>query len=227
MSTMVQNNLYIEEGWWEALGEEFEKPYMRALQGFLQEEVKKGQVIYPLEECIFNAFVMTPFNKVKVVILGQDPYHNPGQAHGLSFSVQPGVEPPPSLKNIYKEIEEDLGIKPPSHGHLVSWAKQGVLLLNATLTVRENEPRSHYGQGWETFTDTAIRKLSQRKEPLVFMLWGKSAKEKISIIENTPARHLILEAPHPSPFSVHSGFFGCKHFSKANSFLKEPIDWRL
>lgn len=215
---------YLEEGWWEVLKEEFEKPYMLALQAFLQEEVKKGQVIYPPEECIFNAFMMTPFHKVKVVILGQDPYHNPGQAHGLSFSVQPGVEPPPSLKNIYKEIAEDLDVKPPLHGHLVSWAKQGVLLLNATLTVRENEPRSHYGQGWETFTDTAIRKLS-RKEPLVFMLWGKSAKEKASLIEK--GRHLILEAPHPSPFSVHSGFFGCKHFSKANSFLKEPIDWRL
>jgi uracil-DNA glycosylase len=222
--------LYMEEGWAEALKEEFEKPYMRDLQAFLASEVAAGSVIYPPQNQIFTAFCETPFSKVKVVIVGQDPYHNPGQAHGLSFSVAKGVSIPPSLRNMYQELKSDLGISPPNHGYLLAWAKQGVLMLNATLTVRANEPKSHYGKGWEQFTDAAIQKLARVKKNLVFLLWGKSAKEKCEHIVKG-ANHLMLEAPHPSPYSASSGFFSCKHFSKANDFLRkngeEPIDWTL
>lgn len=229
---MEETKIYMEEKWLEVLQDEFEKPYMKDLQEFLANELAQGKVIYPPQELIFNAFCQTPFNKVKAVIMGQDPYHNPGQAHGLAFSVPPGVTPPPSLQNIFKEISADLKIPPPKHGCLLSWAKQGVLLLNATLTVRANEPRSHYGKGWERFTDAAIQKLAQQKKSIVFILWGKSAQEKCEhIVKESNQGHLLLEAPHPSPYSAHSGFLGCRHFSKANQFLikngKDPIDWRL
>lgn len=225
-------NIYMEERWLHELKEEFQKPYMKELQQFLREEIKSGKTVYPPQEYIFNALCETPFDRAKVIIIGQDPYHNPGQAHGLSFSVVKGVTPPPSLKNIYKEIESDLGIAPPAHGSLLSWAKQGVLLLNATLTVRENEPKSHYGRGWETFTDAIIERLLEKKKNLVFLLWGKSAKEKCdNVMKGRSEGHLILEAPHPSPYSASSGFFGCKHFSKTNQFLKEhgieEIDWSV
>lgn len=230
MSATEEKALLMEEGWLKELKEEFEKPYMKDLQAFLREEIASGKTVYPPQELIFNAFCQTPFHKVKVVIMGQDPYHNPKQAHGLSFSVPVGVAPPPSLKNIFQELKEDLKIPAAPHGCLLSWAKQGVLLLNATLTVRENEPKSHYGKGWESFTDAAIRKLAEKKDALVFLLWGKSAQEKCEHIVKDK-RHLLLESPHPSPFSVHSGFFGCRHFSKANQFLekhgKTPIDWRV
>jgi uracil-DNA glycosylase len=214
----------METSWLERLEEEFEKPYMKELESFLAKEES-----YPPLKDVFNAFCYTPFDEVKVVIMGQDPYHGAGQAHGLSFSVPKGVAVPPSLGNIYKELRDDLGIPPSSHGCLIEWAKQGVLLLNATLTVRPNEPKSHYGQGWETFTDRAVALLCERKEPIVFLLWGKSAAERGDSISSKT--HLALKAPHPSPFSAHSGFFGCRHFSKTNEFLKRngmtPINWAL
>ncbi len=222
----------LEKSWHEVLKEEIEKPYVKGLKAFLEEEKRNGAVVYPPEELVFNAFSHTPFGKVKVVIVGQDPYHGPGQAHGLCFSVQKGVEPPPSLKNIFKELEADLGVKQALHGCLTSWADQGVLLLNATLTVRANQPKSHYGKGWEQFTDAVIAKVSEKDDGVIFVLWGKSAQEKFAHVEkkeSTP--HLVLMAAHPSPFSVHSGFFGCRHFSKINEQLKKwgktPIDWEL
>lgn len=223
----------MEKSWLEKLNAEFDKPYIKNLKAFLSEELKKNHVIYPPEEQIFEAFCHAAFDDIKVVIVGQDPYHNPNQAHGLSFSVTKEVKSPPSLQNIYKELHDDLGIPIPSHGFLQSWAKQGVLLLNATLTVRANEPKSHYGKGWERFTDTVIEKLSEKQDPIVFLLWGKSAQEKCenvpSLQGNTP--HLILKAAHPSPYSASNGFFGCKHFSKANAFLqkhgKSPVDWNI
>jgi len=220
----------LAKNWHEILKEEIQKPYIQKLKEFLNEERTAGKVVYPPEDQIFHAFGHTPYEEVKVVIMGQDPYHGAGQAHGMSFSVRKGVRLPPSLQNIYKEIEEDLGIPPANTGCLSGWAKQGVLLLNATLTVRAKEPKSHYGMGWEQFTDAVIAKLAERKEPMVFMLWGKSAKEKCDHLLKQ-SHHVVLTAPHPSPYSAHSGFFGCRHFSKANEHLekwgKSPIDWSI
>ena len=223
-------NPKFETGWKKALAEEFGADYMKELEKKLVEEMKSGIVIYPPSKQIFNAFKLTPFKKVKVVILGQDPYHGKGQAHGLSFSVPNGVKPPPSLVNIFKEIENDLAVKPPktpTNGNLESWAKQGVLLLNAILTVRANNPASHRNLGWEKLTDAAIKTLSDKRERIVFLLWGKFAQEKESLIDIS--KHLVLKAPHPSPFSANSGFFGCKHFSKTNDYLiktgQTPIAW--
>jgi uracil-DNA glycosylase len=221
-------NPAIEESWKSVLEPEFSSPYFLKLKALLLEEKSKHHV-YPPGSQIFSAFNHTPFYDVKVVILGQDPYHGPGQAHGLCFSVPMGVESPPSLINIFKEIESDLGIARPNHGNLEQWAKQGVLLLNATLTVRARLAGSHQNKGWETFTDAAIRALSDKREGLIFLLWGNYAIAKRELIDAT--KHHILTAPHPSPFSVHRGFFGCKHFSKTNQILegqgKEPIDWRI
>lgn len=220
----------LAKNWHEALKEEIDRPYVKELKDFLGGEKKEGQIIYPPDPLVFHAFGYTPYEKVKVVIMGQDPYHGPGQAHGMSFSVPCGVPAPPSLKNIFKEIEDDLHIPPPQTGCLASWAKQGVLLLNATLTVRAGQPKSHYGKGWERFTDAVIAKLAERKDPIVFLLWGKSAKEKCAhLLAHT--HHVVLTAAHPSPYSAHDGFFGCRHFSKANRHLeewgKEPIDWSV
>ncbi|MCB1181750.1 MAG: uracil-DNA glycosylase [Chlamydiia bacterium] len=218
----------LEKSWQDALVDEWEKPYMQQLVDFLTAERRSGIPIYPSSQEVFNAFHYTHFDQVKVVIVGQDPYHGPGQAHGLSFSVQKGLKLPPSLQNIFKEIESDLGMIAPESGCLINWAKQGVLLLNAVLTVREGAPRSHYGKGWEIFTDAVIAKLAAKEDAIIFILWGKSAQEKCChFLENH--QHFVLTAPHPSPFSVHTGFFGCSHFSKANNFLKSqgkvPIDW--
>lgn len=220
----------IENSWKNVLKSEFEQPYFHDLAQWIKWEKQSGKVIYPPGNMIFNAFEQTPVDKVKVVILGQDPYHGPGQAHGLSFSVPAGVKPPPSLVNIFKEIAADLGVSMPAgHGDLSSWAKQGVLLLNASLTVRANEPGSHAKIGWMTFTDSVIQSLSEKKSGLVFMLWGKFAQEKASLID--AQKHYILQAAHPSPFSADKGFFGCRHFSKANEWLMkkglDPIDWQL
>lgn len=217
--------------WHEVLKEELAKHYIANLKKFLAQEKAENKIIYPPEELIFNAFLHTPFDKVKVIIMGQDPYHGQGQAHGLSFSVPCGIPQPPSLKNIFKEQNQDLNISLPKEGCLSSWAKQGVLLLNATLTVRANEPKSHYGRGWEIFTDAVIAKLVERKDPLIFVLWGKSAQEKIgAILEAKTTSHVVLTAAHPSPYSAQ-GFFGCRHFSKINEALrkwgKEPIHWQL
>jgi uracil-DNA glycosylase len=233
MAPVAEKIALMEASWLEQLKGEFEKPYMKMLERFLAEEIRLGAVVYPPFEDVFNAFCQTPYSKTKVVIIGQDPYHGPGQAHGLSFSVPKGVGAPPSLQNIFKELKEDLGIAPPNHGCLIDWAKQGVLLLNATLTVRANEPKSHHGRGWETFTDRVVQLLCAREEPLAFLLWGKSAQDKFQHIqmEGKLKRHLVLSAAHPSPFSAHSGFFGCRHFSKVNDFLlgsgQVPIDWRI
>lgn len=214
--------------WDEIIGGEFEKDYYIRLREFLKSEYST-KTIYPSMYDIFNALKHTSYEDVKVVILGQDPYHEPGQAHGLSFSVKPGVPQPPSLVNIFKEIKEDLGIEPPNHGYLESWASEGVLLLNAVLTVRRAQANSHQGKGWEIFTDTVIKKLNERNEPMVFMLWGANARSKKTLITN-PA-HLVLEAPHPSPLSAYRGFFGCRHFSRANEFLVEngqkPVNWAI
>jgi uracil-DNA glycosylase len=207
---------------------EFETEYFSKLTTFVREEYRT-KTVYPPPKLVFNAFDLCPFDEVKVVILGQDPYHGKGQAHGLSFSVQEGVVVPPSLKNIYKELHDDIGTEIPVTGDLTPWARQGVLLLNATLTVLAGKPLSHHGKGWEEFTRVAIQKLSDEREHLVFMLWGKSAQERGVGIDR--AKHLVLEAPHPSPYSASSGFFGCKHFSKTNEYLKEhgiaEIDWRI
>ena len=212
--------------WDKKIGCEFEKPYYLALREFLKEEYRQ-KVIYPSMYDIFNALKATPYHKVKAVILGQDPYHGPGQAHGLCFSVQKGVQPPPSLQNIFKELQSDIGMPIPKGGYLQPWAEEGVLLLNTTLTVRGGQPLSHKGQGWETFTDAVISALNQKEEPIVFLLWGSPARAKKALLNNP--RHLILEAPHPSPLSAYHGFFGCKHFSKCNRFLVQngiaPIRW--
>ncbi len=225
---MSTNTVQIEESWKQLLSAEFEADYFKTLKDFIVEE-KKKYTIYPPGKYIFSAFDKTPVAKVKVVILGQDPYHGEGQAHGLCFSVQKGVKPPPSLVNIFKELQSDLQIAIPNNGNLEKWAEQGVFLLNATLTVRANNPRSHFGKGWEKFTDVAIKKLSESRTNLVFMLWGNDARLKEKLIN--PSKHLILKTVHPSPFSVYNGFFGCKHFSKANQYLTEkglePIDWQL
>jgi uracil-DNA glycosylase len=219
----------IESSWKEALKDEFQKSYFEQIVMFLKHEKALGKTIYPQGNQIFNAFDKTPFDKVRVVILGQDPYHGPGQAHGLCFSVQKGIKPPPSLVNIYKEMNADLGIPIAQTGDLTPWAENGVLLLNAILTVRNGEPASHSKIGWETFTDAVIRTISNKKEGVVFMLWGKFAQDKQVLIDGT--QHHILKAAHPSPFSADKGFFGCKHFSKANELLirqgKEPVNWQL
>ena len=218
----------IRGDWARALQDEYKKPYYKNLYLTLIDEYKKYR-IFPPSDDIFNAFHMTPLEKVKVVILGQDPYHNDGQAHGLSFSVKPEVEIPPSLVNIYKELHDDLGCRIPDNGCLTKWADQGVLLLNTVLTVRAHQANSHKGIGWEEFTDAAIRALNREDRPIVFMLWGTPARRKKAMLDNP--RHLILEAPHPSPLSAYRGFFGCRHFSQANEFLKfhgqEPIDWQI
>ncbi|MDO4545372.1 MAG: uracil-DNA glycosylase [Bacillota bacterium] len=214
--------------WDDVLKGEFEKDYYLKLREFLKKEYSM-RIIYPDMYHIFNALKFTPYEKVKAVILGQDPYHQPGQAHGLCFSVQKGVPQPPSLVNIFKELESDLGITPPSHGNLESWAKNGVLLLNTVLTVRKNSANSHKGKGWETFTDRVIELLNQRQEPMVFILWGANAKAKESLI--TGWQHCVLKGAHPSPLSAHNGFWGGKYFSRANEFLEsagqEPIDWSI
>ncbi|MCX2585392.1 uracil-DNA glycosylase [Pedobacter sp. MR22-3] len=220
----------LETGWLAVLDQEFEKDYMKNLKSFLKEEKEKGTTVYPKGQDIFRAMNTTPFDQVKVVILGQDPYHGVGQAHGLSFSVQRGMTIPPSLKNIYKELETDIeGFKSPPHGNLMHWAEQGVLLLNATLTVRAAEAGSHQNRGWEIFTDEIIKSLSEKREHLVFLLWGKYAQQKASLIDQK--KHYVLTAAHPSPFSAYNGFFGSKHFSKANQLLIQnnltPIDWKL
>jgi uracil-DNA glycosylase len=216
----------IHPSWLSPLQPEFQKPYFEELTKFVKKEYASAP-IYPQAKNIFRAFELCPFENVKVVILGQDPYHGPGQANGLCFSVNDNVALPPSLQNIYKEISADLGIPAPTTGNLDNWAKQGILLLNATLTVRANTPGSHQKKGWEQFTDAAIQALSDQKEHLVFLLWGKYAQEKGQVIDHN--KHHVLTAPHPSPFSAHSGFFGCQHFSKTNQYLKsigeKPIDW--
>lgn len=221
-------NPTIEESWKAVLSDEFNKPYFQELKEFLMEEKKKFR-IFPPGPLIFNAFNSTPFQKVKVVIIGQDPYHGYGQAHGLCFSVPAGVPKPPSLVNIFKELANDLGISPPVHGNLENWAKLGVLLLNATLTVRENQAGSHQRRGWEVFTNEVIRRLSEQKEGVIFVLWGNFAIAKKELIDLS--NHPVLTAAHPSPLSASNGFFGCKHFSKINEILKkqrkEEIDWRL
>ena len=219
----------IEASWKEILKDEFTKPYFLEIVNFLRTEKMAGKTIYPPGSLIFNAFDTTPFDKVKIVLLGQDPYHGLRQAHGLSFSVQNGITPPPSLVNIFKELHADTGTPIPAHGNLTRWAEQGVLLLNASLTVRANEPMSHAKIGWAEFTHAVIKKISALKEHVVFLLWGKFAQEKQALIDET--KHLVLKAAHPSPYSANYGFFGCRHFSKANEYLvqhgKDPIDWSL
>lgn len=219
----------IEPSWKSVLEDQFSKEYFRDLSHFVREEYKnKSKTIYPAPKNIFRAFDLCPFDKVKVVIIGQDPYHGPRQANGLCFAVDQNVPNPPSLKNIFKEIESDLGIKPNESGDLTRWAKQGVLLLNATLTVRADSPGSHQNKGWEIFTDSVIEKLSEQKEKIVFILWGNYAKNKGAVIDRS--KHFVLESAHPSPFSAYNGFFGCKHFSKTNEILEKwklsQIDWR-
>lgn len=218
----------IGNDWDEMLKGEFDKEYYQKLRRFLAAEYKT-RTIYPDMYDIFNALKYTPYSGVKAVILGQDPYHGEGQAHGLCFSVKRGIEPPPSLKNIFKEIQDDVGIAPPQHGELTKWAKEGVLLLNTVLTVRRGEANSHKGAGWEFFTDRVIELLNEREKPIVFLLWGSNARQKKRLITNP--RHYVLETVHPSPLSAYNGFFGCKHFSKTNSILRElgetEIDWSL
>lgn len=218
----------IANDWLEPLRPEFKKPYYAKLYKTVQQEYNT-RLIFPPANDIFNAFEFTPLSEVKAVILGQDPYHGDGQAHGLCFSVKPDVEIPPSLVNIYQELHDDLGCYIPNHGYLEKWAKQGVMLLNTVLTVRAHQANSHRGIGWEEFTDAAIRILDEQDRPIVFLLWGRPAQMKKSMLHNP--KHLILEAPHPSPLSAYRGFFGCKHFSQANEFLKEhgiaPIDWQI
>jgi len=218
----------IEEGWKSVLMDQFQAPYFTTLKEFLVEE-KKKYTLYPPGRLIFNAFQTTPFEKVQVVILGQDPYHGKGQAHGLCFSVPPGVRKPPSLVNIFKELQSDLGIPLPEHGTLEKWANQGVLLINATLTVRDGQAGSHQNRGWETFTNRVIEVVSQEKTGVVFLLWGRYAQAKASLIDEK--KHLSLKAAHPSPLSAHNGFFGCRHFSRTNDYLaqqgKSGIDWTL
>jgi len=218
----------IEKSWKIILKEEFQKGYFAELKAFLTEE-KKIHSIYPKGGDTFSAFNLCSFNSTKVVVIGQDPYHGPGQAHGLSFSVPKGIKPPPSLKNIFKELHADLNFEIPNHGDLTTWAQQGVLLLNATLTVRLKQAASHQKKGWEQFTNRVIKEISDKKEGVVFLLWGRFAQDKEVLIDST--KHHILTAPHPSPFSAHSGFFGCKHFSKTNYLLsqqnKDPINWQI
>ncbi len=228
MTQTAQKTPQLEPSWLAVMGDAFEQPYMQKLRAFLLEE-KRGQTVYPPGADIFNAFWATPFDDVRVVILGQDPYHGAGQAHGLCFSVRPDVRPPPSLVNIFQEIRTDVGVPLPDNGNLLPWAKQGVLLLNSVLTVRAGQPQSHAGQGWEQFTDRAISELNRRREGLVFALWGSPAQKKAQSVDRS--RHLVLTAPHPSPLAAHRGFFGCKHFSQINAHLvsrgQAPINWAL
>lgn len=218
----------LHPSWLEPLGAQFADPYMAKLKDFLVAEKAAGKRIFPAGSEWFRALDLTPLDKVRVVILGQDPYHGPGQAHGLCFSVKPGTRIPPSLVNIYKEMASDLGIPPARHGFLEHWAKQGVLLLNSVLTVEQGLAASHQGRGWERFTDAVIAEINRKEEPVVFLLWGSHAQKKAGMVDS---RHLVLKAPHPSPLSAHSGFFGCGHFSRANAFLASsglpPIDWAL
>ncbi|MGV8835036.1 uracil-DNA glycosylase [Cellvibrio sp.] len=219
----------LHSSWLEHLAGEFEQPYMQQLKQFLLLQKQAGKIIYPESKNIFNAFNSTPLEQVKVVILGQDPYHGAGQAHGLCFSVQPGIQPPPSLQNMFKELRRDLGFNIPIHGCLQAWANQGVLLLNTTLTVEQARAGSHQGQGWETFTDKVIRLVNEKCQDVVFLLWGSYAQKKAAFIDTH--KHLVLRAPHPSPLSAHRGFIGCGHFSAANQYLqrnnKLPVDWQL
>lgn len=219
----------IDESWKKVLKDEFSKEYFTQIVGFLRIEKAAGKTIYPPGSLIFNAFNLTPFDQLKVVLLGQDPYHGQGQAHGLCFSVQDGIKPPPSLVNIYKEIHNDIGLPIPNHGNLTKWAQQGVMMLNASLTVRKGEPMSHSRIGWADFTDAVIRKVSDQKQGVVFLLWGKFAQAKQVLIDET--KHQVLKAAHPSPYSADAGFFGCRHFSKTNEYLMkeglDPIDWSL
>jgi len=228
-NTSFSSSIKLSPSWLSLLGDQFELPYMKNLKQFLAQQKKSGKSIYPPGELWFNAFNSTPFDQVKVVILGQDPYHGRGQAHGLCFSVPPAVPVPPSLKNMFKELHSDLGLPLPDHGCLQGWAEQGVLLLNATLTVEESAAGSHQGKGWEQFTDRAIELLNERREGLVFMLWGSYAQKKGQLIDSN--KHRVLKASHPSPLSAHRGFLGCKHFSLANDYLlqqgKSAIDWDL
>lgn len=219
----------IEKSWKKALGSEIESESLKGLEKFLKSELKKKKVIYPKQEDVFSAFDYTPFNKVRVVIIGQDPYHGADQAHGMCFSVKKGIKPPPSLKNIYKELADDIDIEIPDHGFLESWAKQGVLLLNSVLTVEEAKAGSHQKKGWEDFTDSVIKTLNDKKENLVFILWGAPAQKKAKVVDEK--KHFILKSPHPSPLAAYRGFFGSKPFSKTNKILQslglKPIDWRL
>ena len=219
----------MEPSWLAVMQSQFQSAYMQELRQFLLERKKSGAVIYPPGEQYFSAFNTTPFNQVKVVILGQDPYHGPGQAHGLCFSVLPNVPPPPSLINIFKEIQSDLGIASPNHGCLIPWAEQGVFLLNAVLTVEKGRAGAHQGKGWELFTDYAIQQLSESRERLVFLLWGSYAQKKGQHID--PDKHLVLKCAHPSPLSAHRGFLGCRHFSQTNAYLQahgqQPVNWQL
>ncbi len=229
MTQPIASQVQIEQGWKDALRDEFIKPYFAEIKRQLLEEKANGITVYPSGSLIFNAFNLTPYDKVRVVILGQDPYHGPGQAHGLSFSVPRGIKAPPSLVNIFKEISNEFGYIIPSHGNLEYWAKQGVLLLNALLSVRANQPASHHHIGWQYFTNAVIVTLSRQKSNLIFILWGRFAQEKISLIDSD--KHLVLTAAHPSPFSAYNGFFGCNHFKKTNEYLIDhqltPIDWRI
>jgi uracil-DNA glycosylase len=223
------SEIRLEPSWKARVGDYLQRDDMQALAAFLRQRKAAGARIYPPGPQIFAALDATPFDEVKVVVLGQDPYHGSGQAHGLCFSVQPGVAVPPSLQNIYKELQRDLGIAPPGHGYLMSWARQGVLLLNAVLTVEDGRAGAHAGKGWEGFTDKIVETLGREREHLVFMLWGSYAQKKGAVID--PRRHRVLKAPHPSPLSAHRGFIGCGHFSAANEYLarhgKAPIDWSL
>jgi len=226
---MAQSKILLHESWLNQLASQFNQPYFIALRKFLVEEKRKGKTIYPPGNLIFNAFNLCPFNEVKVVIIGQDPYHNVGQAHGLCFSVLEGVKVPPSLNNIYKELHTDVGIEIPDHGNLSNWAKQGVLMLNAMLTVEAHQPASHQKIGWQNLTDAAIKAVSEKHSNVVFLLWGSYAKKKSELIDES--KHHVLKSPHPSPFSAHTGFFGNKHFSKTNTLLikanKQPINWQV
>jgi uracil-DNA glycosylase len=229
----MSDTVRLHESWLGPLGPEFEQPYMRALKDFLVAEKAAGRRVFPRGGEWFRALDLTPLGQVRVVILGQDPYHGPGQAHGLCFSVRPGTQIPPSLVNIYKELQADLGIAPARHGFLEHWAKQGVLLLNSVLTVAMGQAAAHRERGWERFTDAAIAAVNRQADPVVFMLWGSYAQKKAALVDSVDkgGRHLVLKAPHPSPLSAHGGFFGCRHFSKANAFLVSnglaPIDWAL
>lgn len=226
---MNNNNIKLHPSWLDVLQDEFDKPYMVNLKQFLTAQKAAGKTVYPAGANWFSAFNHTPFDEVKVVVLGQDPYHGPNQAHGLCFSVLPGIAVPPSLRNMYQEIDSDLGITAPDHGCLSHWAEQGVLLLNATLTVEQGNAGAHQGQGWEQFTDRAVQALNEQREGLIFLLWGSYAQKKGAFIDTS--KHRVLKAPHPSPLSAYRGFFGCKHFSLTNKYLNEqgekPIDWQL
>jgi uracil-DNA glycosylase len=226
---MATRSIKLHPSWLEPLRREFEQPYMRELRQFLASERSSGRSIFPPPANWFSALDLCPLTEVRAVILGQDPYHGPGQAHGLCFSVPPGIRPPPSLVNIFKEIESDLGVRPSRHGFLEHWAKQGVLLLNSVLTVEMGRAASHRDQGWERFTDAVVALINAKDDPVVFMLWGSYAQKKAAFVDGS--RHLVLKAPHPSPLSAHTGFFGCRHFSKANDYLERRglpvIDWAL